>query len=155
MKRILIFLIAVSIIGCNYADKPIKPDNLISKDKMVDILYDVFVINAAKGTSKRILEDNGIYPEDYVFKKHQIDSAQFAQSNEYYGFHVEEYESIITRLEDRFNRDKDTFQAKIDKEKEDKQRKKDSIKKLSDTIKIDKSRKFPKDKKPKNLDKKD
>ena len=58
MKRVLIFLIAVSIIGCNYEDKPKKPEDLISQDKMVDILYDVFILTSAKGTSKGLLEDN-------------------------------------------------------------------------------------------------
>jgi hypothetical protein len=151
MKQIIVLLMTLSLIACNSIDKPKEPENLISKDKMVDILYDVFVINAAKGTSKGILEDNGIYPEDYVFKKHQIDSLQFALSNEYYGFHMEEYESIIARVEERFNTDKDRFQARIDKDKEDKQRKKDSIKKLSDTLKIIKSRKFPTSKKPDSI----
>ncbi|MFT5242142.1 MAG: ABC-type Na+ efflux pump permease subunit [Glaciecola sp.] len=142
MKRILIFLIAISIIGCNYVDKPIKPENLISEDKMVDVLYDVFILTSAKGTSKGILEANGIYPENYVFEKHKIDSLQFALSNEYYGFRVEEYESIIARVEERFNADRLKVQAKIDKEAADKQRKKDSIRKLSDALKVNKSRKF-------------
>nr|WP_321248180.1 DUF4296 domain-containing protein [uncultured Psychroserpens sp.] len=142
MKRVLIFLIAVSIIGCNYEDKPKKPEDLISQDKMVDILYDVFILTSAKGTSKGLLEDNGIYPENYVFEKHKIDSLQFALSNEYYGFNVDEYESIIARVEERFIKDKAKFQAKIDKELEDKQRKKDSIKKLSETMEIDTTKKL-------------
>ena len=148
MKRILIFLIAVSAIGCNYVDKPEKPENLISQDKMADILYDVFILSSAKGTSKGLLEDNGIYPENYVFEKHKIDSLQFALSNEYYGFNVEEYEAIIARVEERFNNDKIKFQANIDKDIADKQRQKDSIKKLNDSLKIIKSREFPTSKKP-------
>tara|TARA_B100000809_G_C15126054_1_gene526262 strand:- start:1344 stop:1787 length:444 start_codon:yes stop_codon:yes gene_type:complete len=142
MKRILIFLVAISIIGCNYVDKSRKPENLISEDKMVDILYDVFILTSAKGTSKGILETNGIYPENYVFEKHKIDSLQFVLSNEYYGFRVEEYEAIITRVEERFSAKILTVQAKIDKEAADKQRQKDSIRKLSDTRKVNKSRKF-------------
>ena len=142
----------LTLMACNSIEKPKEPENLISKDKMVDILYDVFVINTAKGTSKSVLEDNGIYPEDYVFKKHEIDSLQFALSNAYYGFYLEEYESILARVEERFDTDKDRFQAKIDKESEDKQRKKDSIKKLSDSVTLIKSRKFPKSKKRDYLD---
>ena len=136
MRHIVIFLVALLIVGCNHVDKPEKPENLISKDKMVDILYDVYVLTSAKGTAKVILEDNGIYPENYVFEKHKIDSLQFALSNEYYGFRVEEYESIILRVEERFNSDILKFQAKIDKEGEDRARRKDSIKKLSESIKI-------------------
>ena len=134
MKRLLILLIIMSIIGCNSIDKPKKPENLISQDKMVDVLYDVFILTSAKGTSKGILEDHGIYPENYVFEKHKIDSLQFALSNEYYGFHVEDYESILARVEERFNKDKAKFEADIAAEGKEKKRKKDSIKKLSDSL---------------------
>lgn len=134
MRKLLILLILVSIFSCNSFDKPKKPENLISQDKMVDVLYDVFILTSAKGTSKGILEDHGIYPENYVFEKHKIDSLQFALSNEYYGFHVEDYESILARVEDRFNKDKAKFEADIAAEGKEKKRKKDSIKKLSDSI---------------------
>lgn len=136
MRHILFFLVALLVIGCNHIDKPEKPENLISEDKMVDILYDVFVLTSAKGTAKVILEDNGVFPENYVFEKHKIDSLQFALSNEYYGFRVEEYEAIISRVEERFNSDILKFQAKIDREGEEGARKKDSIKKLSKSLKI-------------------
>lgn len=142
----------LSIIGCNSVEKPKKPENLISKDKMVDILYDVFILTSAKGTSKRILEDHGIYPENYVFEKHQIDSLQFALSNEYYGFHVEEYESIIARVEDRFNKDKVKFEADIAEEGKEKKRKKDSIKKLGDSLNFKKTRLLKESKKPGSKD---
>nr|WP_321221805.1 DUF4296 domain-containing protein [uncultured Psychroserpens sp.] len=142
MRHLVIYLLILLTFGCGKDAKPEKPDDLISKDKMVDVLYDTFVLNTAKGTSKSILENHGIYPENYIFKKHNIDSLQFALSNEYYGFHVEEYESIIARVEDRFNNDKDRFQTKIDMDVKEVQRKKDSIKRLSDSIKTYKSRKI-------------
>lgn len=145
----------MTVIGCNSVDKPKKPENLISEDKMVDVLYDVFILNSAKGTSKGILEDHGIYPENYVFDKHKIDSLQFALSNEYYGFHVEDYESIMTKLNERFERDKVKIEAKINKDGEAKKRERDAIKKLSDTLKIDKSRNFPNVKKTEKVDYKD
>jgi len=143
MKQLSVILVLLVVLSCNSVDKLEKPDNLISKDKMVDVLYDTFVLNSAKGTSKGILEDNGIFPENYVYEKHNIDSLQFVLSNEYYGFYVEEYETIIARVEDRFKKDKEKFQAKIDREAAEKERKKDSIKKLRDSLNINKTRKIP------------
>lgn len=136
MKRILIVLVIISFFGCYSDSKPKKPENLISKDKMANILYDVFILNAAKGSNKSILEAQGIYPENYVFEKYNIDSLQFALSNDYYGFYVEEYESIIARVEKRIDNDKITYKALAEKEEKDKQRKRDSIRALSDSTKI-------------------
>lgn len=141
MIRLVIVLIAFCILGCHSTGKPKKPKNLIPKDEMANIMYDVFVLNAAKGANKTKLEDNGIFPQDYVFKKYNIDSLQFVQSNEYYGYYVEEYESIILQVEDRINRDKEKYQKLIDQEELDKKRRRDSIKSLSDSLRTKKDTK--------------
>lgn len=136
MRFFIIFIIALCVLGCYSVNKPKKPDNLISKDKMAEILYDVFILNAAKGANKIKLEDNGIFPKDYVYEKYNIDSLQFAQSNEYYGFLVEDYEQIIGKVEERITNEKVKYQNLIDREEKDKQRKRDSIKSLSDSIRM-------------------
>nr|WP_321232451.1 DUF4296 domain-containing protein [uncultured Psychroserpens sp.] len=136
MKRYVIFLVIILFFGCYSSNKPKKPNNLIPKAKMADILYDVFILNAAKGSNKSILEKQGIYPESYVFEKYNIDSLQFALSNEYYGFYVEDYESIIESVKRRIDKDKVTYKALAEKEEKDKQRKRDSIRELSDSTKV-------------------
>jgi hypothetical protein len=141
MKRYIAVLIVISFFGCHSSSKPKKPENLISKDKMVNILYDVFILNAAKGANKSILEEQGIYPENYVFEKYDIDSLQFALSNDYYGFYVEDYESIIERVESRIDSDKETYKVLAEKEEKDKQRKRDSIRELSDSTKVKSTKK--------------
>ena len=73
MKKILILIVAVTMSSCDRTEKPPAPENLLSQDKMVEVLYDVYVLNAAKGASKTVLEKNGIFPQDYVFQKHNID----------------------------------------------------------------------------------
>ncbi|MDG5490375.1 DUF4296 domain-containing protein [Psychroserpens sp. SPM9] len=128
----------IAFLGCSTYEKPEKPENLISKDKMVDILYDVFILNAAKGSSKSILENQGVFPQDYVFNKYKIDSLQFAQSNAYYGFYVEEYEVILSKVEQRINADKEKYQKRIDANEKRKLEIRDSIKKLSTTINTNK-----------------
>jgi len=71
MTRFIIFISLLVVCSCknNAIDVPEKPDNLISKNKMVDIIYDMAVINAAKGINKKVLESEGIYPQDYIFNK--------------------------------------------------------------------------------------
>ena len=52
-----------------YAPIPEKPENLISKKVMVDVLYDMALISSAKGSDRRILEKKGIVPQDYIYSK--------------------------------------------------------------------------------------
>ena len=127
-----IFILGFLFLGCNTTDKPKKPENLISKDKMVDILFDTFVLNSAKGTKKQVLEKNGMLPKSYIFEKYNIDSLQFALSNEYYAYDVEVYESIISQLSSKIDAEKKIYQAQEKTEK----KKKDSLAKIK-TIKID------------------
>ena len=44
--------------SCNNIEKPKKPDNLISKDRMVDVITDISLMTAAKGMNKNLLEKN-------------------------------------------------------------------------------------------------
>lgn len=100
-RSILIGLLFFSFISCN--DTIEKPKNLIEKDKMVDILFDLSLLEAIK--SQNI--SGGISNKNanaYLYKKYKIDSIQLAQSNKYYAADVEEYkkmfEEVKTRLEE-------------------------------------------------------
>ena len=115
------------VLSCNNnnINKPEKPDNLISKNKMVEVIYDMSLISSAKGVNKKILESKGIVPEDYVFKKHNIDSLQFALSNEYYAYNFKIYEDIYNKVRIKLNKDKTDFNTIVEEE----QKVKDSINK--------------------------
>lgn len=141
MRSFVIVLLALGLLGCHSADQPKKPENLIPKDKMVDIMYDVFILNAAKGANKTKLENNGVFPQDYVFEKYTIDSLQFAQSNEYYGSNIDDYEAIILKVEQRIKDDKDKYQKLLDEEELAKKKKRDSIRSLSDSLRTKKDTK--------------
>lgn len=136
MRYFLVCILTLSLLSCRSSDQPEKPNNLIPKDKMASILYDVFVLNAAKGSSKIVLENNGIYPENYVFAKYDIDSLQFAESNTYYGFYVEEYEAIIADVEQRINVNRELYKKLVEEEDKRKKRTRDSINKTKDSLKI-------------------
>lgn len=119
------------LFSCNKERRPDKPKNLISEAQFSDILFDMFVINSAKGVNKKALEDNGIFPEAYVFKKYNIDSLQFANSNTYYAFDQEKYQKILDRVQNKVQREKKIFEAALEKEEEEQTRKQDSIKALN------------------------
>lgn len=116
--RVLIILLSSSLFfGCRHIDKPKKPDNLISKDTMVSILYDISLLNAAKGISKKTLEQNDILPKEFIFEKYQIDSLQFALSNTYYAYDMVSYEAMVEKVKARLEEEKKFYDALNDKER--------------------------------------
>ncbi|MBT8185870.1 MAG: DUF4296 domain-containing protein [Eudoraea sp.] len=123
MLRKYIFLLFLVLVSCG--EKVIEaPEDLIPKEKMVDILYDLSMINAAKATNPKILEQNDIEPTKFLFDKHRVDSLQFVQSDIYYASIPAEYQSIYTAVADRLEKDKKDIE-------EERKRKNDSTRQLS------------------------
>lgn len=115
MKKILlIFTLCFLLLNCD--SKAVeKPDNLISEDQMVSILYDLYIINAIKTNQNQYLVDNKITPDKYIYKKYKIDSLQFAQSDQYYASDVEEYEKLYQRVTKKLEQDKAEMDSLVKK----------------------------------------
>ena len=53
MRYITVLLcVCVSIFACKSNDEIKKPENLLSKDKMVDVIIDLTLMSSAKGVDK-------------------------------------------------------------------------------------------------------
>ena len=76
----VILLLPLMVISCYKLKNPKKPDNLISEDKMVNILIDIRLMSSATGTNKRTLDNHISDKEDYIYNKYDIDSLQFAET---------------------------------------------------------------------------
>lgn len=76
-----------------------KPDNLIPKEKMINILKELTIINSAKKTSAVVLHEQKIDPTGIVFNKYGIDSLQFVMSDRYYASVPAEYEAMYVEIE--------------------------------------------------------
>lgn len=119
-----IVIIVFSFISCQDVKGPEKPDNLIAKDKMVDILTEAYLANAARSVDNKSIISKGIVIDTIVYKNFGIDSLQFVKSNEYYAADVNIYIEIFQKVEARLN----AMQAKIDSIQQEEKNKKDSIK---------------------------
>ncbi|WP_111682341.1 DUF4296 domain-containing protein [Winogradskyella tangerina] len=143
-SRYYIFLgLLFALLACQNESKPQKPDNLIPRDKMEEIIYDMYVLNSAKGINKKILERNNVIPETYILSRHDIDSLQFAESNDYYTFDSEEYKKMIESIKARLQKEKVEFEELQKKEGQAAKRRRDSINRANmerrrDTMKIPK-----------------
>ena len=129
MKQLIIFCLCLILVSCYDIERPEKPNDLLSKDKMVEVIIDMTLLTSAKGSNKFELQENGIIPKEYIFEKHGVDSIRFAKSNEYYSYDVEVYESIYQRVHDSLQELKAKF-TKMDMEGKNNKREKDSLKKI-------------------------
>ncbi|GAA0872502.1 hypothetical protein GCM10009117_16490 [Gangjinia marincola] len=107
-----------------------KPDDLIAQEKMVDILTELSLLNAAKNFSKKKLEETGIQPTLYIYERYDVDSLQFAQSNNYYSEQPEQYTAIFEKVKKRLEAKKKI----LDSVKKIEDKRKDSIKKIEKKI---------------------
>ncbi len=127
IKKLFIYLSVILLIAsCYKFDKPDKPKNLISKEQMVNILIDIRLLASANGSNKIILENNKIHKNTYVYKKYQIDSLQFALSNNYYAYYLDEFEAIYAKVKDSLDILKNKFDA-LAKQEEKEKKFRDSI----------------------------
>tara|TARA_Y100000815_G_scaffold16927_1_gene14809 strand:+ start:1820 stop:2311 length:492 start_codon:yes stop_codon:yes gene_type:complete len=137
LRKIFVITISLLILGCDGLQKPEKPKDLISKDKMSDILYDMYIINAAKGVNRKLLEKEGVVPETYILTRHNIDSTQFANSNNYYAYDTDIYKSIVEKVKTKLEADKKKYEEIRDRENEEAKERRDSISEAKTKIQIE------------------
>lgn len=100
--RIIVFIFAILLLASGCGDDAIKkPDNLIEKEKMVDIIYDLSIVEAIRSQRPSVFEKNNVNPNTYIYKKYGIDSLQFAKSNEYYASDIKGYKKIYEEVSKR------------------------------------------------------
>jgi hypothetical protein len=140
MMKKLISLLAIIFILVSCKDEVIKkPKRLIEKEVMVNIMYDLSLLEAIKYQNPASLDTFRINPKKYIYKKYKIDSLQFAQSNAYYASDYEGYANIVALLEDRLTKKKAETVALIKAEAKKEKKKKKTVKKpgLPTTKRID------------------
>ena len=124
MKKWTVLLLVFFFLACSEQTVK-KPENLISKDQMTEILYDLAIINAAKKTNPARLSDRNIEAMPFIYEKHGIDSVQFVQSDIYYASIPTEYEAIYKIVEARLEREKNIYEK-------EKVRVSDSVRKVAE-----------------------
>lgn len=110
MKNFLCLLLVV-VIAVSCVEKIIeKPEGLIPREKMTQLLYDLAILNAAKSTNSEILEVHFDSPTDFLFEQYDVDSLQFVQSDIYYASQPLVYEAIYKEVGDRLVREKENIE---------------------------------------------
>ena len=122
MKKIrYIAFLSIFFMGCTSNTIIKKPDHLIPKKQMVDLLTDMLIASGAENIKNNDLERNmNYYP--LVFEKYGIDSTRFKESNYYYTSRIDDYEEILKKVDERLNALKKELHKEIE---------------LKDSLKID------------------
>ncbi len=100
MKKILFLLCILLLVSCTSNTIYKKPKDLIPKDTMKLLIYDLYLANAAKHVKNKNLEKKVNYMP-FVFDVYKIDSVRFQNSNLYYISKIDDYEDLLKEVKKR------------------------------------------------------
>lgn len=125
LKSILALILIFGYTSCQDVKKPEIPSDLISQEKMVDILSEVYIINASRNVNNKLIKKRKLQLDSLVYNKYKVDSLQFVVSNAYYSSDLEVYRNLMTQVQERLiilQKEKDSVYKIVFKQ--------DSIKKI-------------------------
>lgn len=105
MKNCFLLLLALFIVATSCKDKVVKePKHLIEKEKMIDIIYDLAILEASR-TQNMGVQYN--YPKtgDFLKSKYKIDSLTFAQNIKYYASDMKSYKRMYNKVKKRLDKE--------------------------------------------------
>lgn len=118
MRKIFYTIILFSLFSCN--DNPVStPDNLLGEEVMVDILYDIAILQAAEGYVPEELNSKNIKVDSFIYDKYEIDSITYYQNHKYYAADVKKYKKMYTEVIDRIDSKSKKFEGEGQEVKSD------------------------------------
>ena len=118
-KTILFLAVTIGLVSCKEEVVP-KPERLIAKDVIVNIMYDLTILEAIKNQNPASLDTFRINSRAYIFKKYKIDSIQYAKSNIYYASDINEYKSMFEQISKKLESRTQSIDSLIKKQKKKK-----------------------------------
>ena len=99
----LLCMTLLFVISCQ---KPLveKPEKLIDENTMVDILYDLSILEAIKSQNAVTPDSISINPNEFIVKKYKVDSIQFAKNDKYYASDIKKYKKIYDKVTQRIQK---------------------------------------------------
>ena len=105
MMRIVVLFFCVLFAAVSCKDTTIvEPENLIEEDKMVNIIYDLALLEGIKNFNTSNLQS--VKSNDFVYKKYKIDSLQFAKSTQFYASDIDRYKKMYEEVGKRIEANK-------------------------------------------------
>ena len=109
-----VFILLVLFLSVSCKKELVKePAKLIEKEKMIDIIYDLSLLEAIKYQQPLSLDSVESNPTKFIFKKYKVDSLQFAQSNVYYAADYDSYKEMFDQINARLDKEKKSTEKKL------------------------------------------
>ncbi|RFN59395.1 DUF4296 domain-containing protein [Marixanthomonas ophiurae] len=135
--KYLFFILFFAAFGCQSVEKPKKPDNLISEEKMIEIMMESYISNAARSVNNRKIRSYGLKLDSVIYAKYNVDSTQVSNSNNYYAANLEDYESMFQIIDERLKalkKEADSIQKLEEANKSEEEKVKDSVSEQSGLV---------------------
>jgi hypothetical protein len=130
---VLIILVLFLSVSCK-KELVKQPNRLIERGKMIDIMYDLSLLDAIKYQNPLSLDSIDTSPTRYILQKYKVDSLQFAQSNIYYAADYDGYKDMFDQIGKRLEKKQKAADSLV-KSEEKKAAAKAKAKKLKEATK--------------------
>lgn len=109
-----VFIILVLFLSVSCKKELVKkPAKLIEKEKMMNIIYDLTLLEAIKYQQPLSLDSVESSPKKFIFKKYKVDSLQFAKSNIYYASDYDGYKEMYDVINARLEKEQKNNELKL------------------------------------------
>lgn len=110
-KTISLLFITIALMSCTSNTIMKKPDDLIHKKEMINLMTDIYIANASFNVYNKYGERQRNYLS-LVYEKYGVDSAIYNRSNLYYMSRIDEYEKMHKQVSEKIK------EMKMEKEAE-------------------------------------
>lgn len=92
------------MLSCSNNPSP-KPDKELDEEVMVNIIFDISILQAADGAYTYKLAEANIEIDQYIFDKYKIDSATYSQNQRYYASDPKKYKKIYRKVIEKLEKE--------------------------------------------------
>jgi hypothetical protein len=115
MRQLFILFFVLFVVSCSKNPVP-KPDNLLDEETMINILYDISLLQAIDGSMPNKLMEQDIKMDQYIFEKYKIDSTTYRQNQLYYAGNARKYKKIYKKVLEKLEQENPGNSQDINKE---------------------------------------
>jgi len=101
------YIIIFIFLSCGNNEQ--RPENIMSKDQMIEFLFDVNLINSSRGFISKSENNYFMVRDTMLFRKHEIDCLKFVRSNNYYTKNPKLYMEIYDGIDKKIKFIKDSL----------------------------------------------
>ncbi|PRP68010.1 DUF4296 domain-containing protein [Nonlabens agnitus] len=117
MRKLLTCSILLWLAGCQNIEKSPKPDDFYGDDKMIEIMADLYLMEASMTTNRVTFTDLKVLPHEFIYDKYDTDSLTFAENLEYYTDRNDKYLELMEQVKTKMEVLRDTIDSNMSTQK--------------------------------------